>query len=104
MKHLAPSLTTLFAIAILASGCASTAKTPTASTAPDCRQLSSEIARNEEARRVALEKERQAWKAVIPFAVAVRYVDGKSSAAEANQRLATLRAQFIQHGCSRDAG
>lgn len=104
MTRTALLLSSLLAVAALASGCATSPTRPspaTTTTAPDCRQLRAEIARTEEARRAALEKEQGAWKAVIPFVVAARYASGKSDAEQADQRLATLNAEFSRQGCHR---
>jgi hypothetical protein len=81
------------------AGCASTPGGVTSAAAQDCRQLGAEIARSEEAKREALDKQQNAWKAVIPFAVVARYASGKSAAAEADGRLADLKAGFARQGC-----
>jgi hypothetical protein len=101
-------------VALLISGCASTpvaapalAVTTASSTLPTalgCVQLEGQIARAEEARRVADEKGQNAWKAVVPFAVAARYVSGKTAAAEAQEALDGLRTQSAQLGCAGHGG
>jgi len=69
--------------------------------ASDCRQLGGDIAKTEQARRAALEKQKDAWKVVVPFAVAARYASGKSALAQADKQLAQLRAEFTGQGCDR---
>lgn len=93
----------LLALAVLAPGCASPPPSPAAA-APGCRQLAAEITRTQETRRAALEKEQNAWKAVIPFAVAARYASGRSAAGKADKRLQELRAEYSRQGCGHHAG
>lgn len=96
------ALPALFEIASLIAGCthapAKSAASPGAVVA-DCRQLGAEIASTEAARRAAQEKEKEAWKAVLPFAVVARHAKGKAEGAQAEQRLAGLRSQYGRQGC-----
>jgi hypothetical protein len=85
------------ALAAMLSACAN-APQPKAIPA-ECGQLDAQIASTEDARRTALDKQHDAWKAVVPFAVAARHASGKSAAAEAEQRLAELRAASARQGC-----
>jgi hypothetical protein len=111
MKRSTLSISSLFAITILAAGCASTPDTVTTSEAkaaepvtvatPDCSQLEAEIAQAAADKRAALKKEQDAWKAVVPFAVAARFVSGKSAAESADKRFARLQAEFTRQGCTR---
>ena len=99
-------LSSLLTIAILATGCASTptAVAKQASTAvPDCSQLSAEIAKTEQTRRAALEKQKGAWKTVVPFVVAARYASGKPAVEQADKKLDKLHTEFSALGCNRDA-
>ena len=73
------------------------ADTPTA----DCRDLGAEIAKFENARRAAQEKERDAWKAVVPFAVVARKASGRADTEKAEKKLEKLRAEYTQQGCDR---
>ncbi len=104
--RLGPILSSLLTITVLATGCAST---PTAATkqssitAPNCSQLSAEIAKTEETRRTVLEKQKDAWKTIVPFVVAARYANSKSAVAQADKKLAKLHAEFSARGCDRDA-
>jgi hypothetical protein len=104
MTRIAVTLFSLFTIAALAAGCASAPSVPAHSastTGPDCRQLSAEIAQTEQAKRAALEKQRGAWKTIVPFVVAARYVSAKSAVEQADQRLGELHSQFNVQGCDR---
>jgi hypothetical protein len=85
----------------LTTGCASSpATTRTAAAAiGGCSEVDSEIVIVEEEQRSALGKQQDAWKAVIPFAVAARYAGGKSAAADAEERLKELREQSVRQGC-----
>jgi len=115
MKRL--SLTLAASIAIGAAGCAGTppaepprtaaptsssAATPTATT-PSCSDLAAAVARAEGTRRAATEKERDAWKVVVPFAVAARYASNRAAASEAERQLAGLHAEQARQGCDRHA-
>ncbi len=80
---------TLLAACLLASS-AWAAETPPPI---DCDQIQAEIARTEQARRAAAEQSETAWKAVVPFAVLARKASAKSALADADKRLAELKAQ-----------
>lgn len=69
-------------------------------TAPTCAQIDEQLARAEEARRAANEKGQNAWKAVVPFAVAARYASGKAASNEAEEAIAGLRSQAALRGCT----
>ena len=66
----------------------------------NCKQLATAVAANEEARRVALEKQQGAWKVVLPFAVVARYAAGKAELKDAEERRATLQRELAQRGCA----
>lgn len=91
-------------LAVLLSGCASAPTATNPSSGLDCRQLGAEIERTEQARHAALEKKQDAWKVVVPFAVAGRYAQAASAADQADKRLAELNAEHAQRGCARHAG
>jgi len=104
MTRVTPVPLSLMAVAALAAGCAgapAASNKPAASTSSPCSRLDVEIADTEEARRAALEKEKGAWKAVVPFAVAARYASGKSAADQADRQLDKLHADFHRQGCDR---
>jgi len=92
------TLLSLCALATFVAGCASSPKPQSASA--DCSQLRAEIARAEADKRAATEKKEGAWKVVIPFAVAAKYVSGKSAADAADKRLDELRARSARQGCA----
>ena len=107
MTHHAPLPCLAFACLAFATvlfGCA-TAPQPSSSATPaavrelDCRQLSAEIAAAKEVQRAALDKEENAWKAVIPVAVVARYAQGKKAAGEAQQRIGELQAAAQRKAC-----
>lgn len=98
------TVSSLFAITILAAGCASTPTAnpeQTAAVVSDCRQLDAEMAKAEADKRKALAKEQGAWKAVVPFVVVGQYVSGKSAAQRADKQLETLYAEHTRQGCPR---
>lgn len=103
MTRIMLPISSLLAIAILTTGCASVPNAvpePTVSAVSDCRQLGAEIARVEGEKRAALEKEQGAWKTVIPFVVVARYVSGKSAVGKADKDLGKMHAEFSRQGCS----
>jgi ABC-type transporter MlaC component len=111
MERSTLTLASLFAVTLLAAGCASAPNTVTApetkAAAPftiataDCSQLNAEISKTIVEKRTAREKEQGAWKAVVPFAVMARYVSGKSAAESADKQLDKLYAEFNRQGCTR---
>jgi hypothetical protein len=82
------------------AGCATAPKPAPQLPGAECSQLRAEIARTEQEKRAALEKKENAWKVVIPFAVAAQYAAGKSAADSADKRLAELGNQSARQGCS----
>jgi len=92
----------LLTIAMLAGGCASSPPERPAAPAlavTDCDRLAAEIARAEQNRQAGLEKEKNAWKVIVPFAVAARYVSGKSLAEQSGRQVESLRAEYDRKGC-----
>ena len=69
----------------------------------DCSQLGAEMSRLEAEKRSAQAKEKEAWKAVIPFAVVARYASGKSQAERAEKQIEPLQVEFVRQGCNRHA-
>jgi hypothetical protein len=97
IRGFAPAL----ALAAL-SGCASLPDAPEPrAAATSCEAIGAEAVRVAEAKRVAVEKEQDAWKAVVPFAVAARYASGKAAGDEAGRQLAALQVRSGQQGCAR---
>ena len=71
--------------------------------APTCSELAASVARAEGTKRAAAEKERDAWKAVVPVAVAARYAHNRAALADAERQLVGLRAEMKRQGCDRHA-
>jgi hypothetical protein len=102
-------LASVAAATVLLAACASTSGTnapvgaaaSAATPAPDCAELGAQIVQVEQGRRAALEQQRDAWKVVVPFAVAARHARAKHAVAEAELRLAELQAEFGRRGCDR---
>jgi hypothetical protein len=82
-----------------------TAKSTSGTTAGalSCSELAAAVARAEGTKRAASDKERDAWKAVVPFAVAARYASNRAAASEAERQLAGLHAEQARQGCDRHA-
>lgn len=101
-------ITCLFAWPALA--CADASHADAAARAPgiapvfDCTRVGAEIARADEAKRVALEQGENAWKAVVPFVVLARKASSKTAAGEADKKLAELRQHAQQQGCGDHVG
>lgn len=101
MQHTRLSLASLFAVAVVVAGCASTQPPAnTISATADCRDLGIAIANAETEKQAAREKESGAWKAIVPFAVIGRYASGKAAGEAADKRLDKLRATSSQRGCT----
>jgi hypothetical protein len=83
----------------LLGACASAPRAQDTAAAPDCAAIDAEMARTANAQRAAAQQQQDAWKAVVPVAVAARYGQGKAAAAESQQRLSELQAQATQQGC-----
>jgi hypothetical protein len=94
------ALTSFAALAVLITGCAGTPPAPSAAAADTCAELRDEIARADAAKHAADEKRGDAWKAVIPFAVAARYASGKAAAGEAARHRDALAAESTRRGCT----
>jgi hypothetical protein len=52
-----------------------------------------------ESQRGAAQRQQDAWKAVVPFAVVARYGQAKAAAQESALRLAELQQHAARHGC-----
>jgi hypothetical protein len=91
--------TTLTAIALGLVACASVPPAEHAATARDCAALDAEMARTAEAQTAAKLQQQDAWKAVVPFAVAARYGQGMAAATESQQLMSALQAQATSLGC-----
>lgn len=103
MTRLALATAPLLAATLFAAGCAPAPTLPTASrTTTDCNQLRTERAQVEADKLAATEQQQNAWKVVVPFAVAARYASGKSALEAADKRLAALDAESARRGCTRN--
>ena len=86
-------------------GCAEPrASVPAPTAGTTCAQLEAERTMAVERRRVALDREHDAWKALVPFAVAARFASGRSAVDEADRQLADLRARASLKGCPNHEG
>ncbi|HTT13233.1 MAG TPA: hypothetical protein VMG60_20365 [Burkholderiaceae bacterium] len=90
----------LLALAALAAGCATPPKEPAQLS---CDQLKAEIRATEQGRQLALEKQEDGFKYVIPFAVAGVHVAAKSAVDDADRWLARLREESRSKRCARQA-
>lgn len=104
MKHLIPTIN--LALAALVGACAGnpTSATPPQAQGPrDCARLDTETAAVRAQQREAEARKGEAWKAVVPFAVAGRYVSANTAIRETEQQLANLRAEARRSGCTHPA-
>ena len=86
MSNSFPAIACILAAALTA-GCTSAAK-PTPSSAAsitDCVQLDRALTRAAESKRIAQDKQDNAWKAIVPFAVVARHASGNSAVAESER-------------------
>ncbi len=97
-----PVLTLIVTPALLV-GCASIPRSQTPLTAIaelDCEALAQEQALSERSRDAALRARGDAWKAVLPIAVGVRYASARSAQSDAELRLQRIRASREAHRCA----
>jgi hypothetical protein len=66
----------------------------------ECSRLRIEIAGAESAKRAAVQKQQNAWKAVVPFAVLAQHSSATSKVADADKRLNELHAELTRRNCS----
>lgn len=72
----------------------------TVAAARTCPQLHAGIAAAEQALGDAQQRKEDAWKVIVPFAVAARHAQAKSAMGDAEQRLAELKLAAERQGCS----
>ena len=88
----------------LAASLAACAQIPSAHdtqvAALDCAAIEAQIDTAAQQQRAAAQKQHDAWKAVVPFAVMARYGQGKAAASESQQRLDALQQQAALRGCA----
>jgi hypothetical protein len=94
--------TTCLLLAAALAACAQTPGAPTSvqTAALDCSAIEAQIDSAAQQQRAAEQQQHDAWKAVVPFAVLARYGQGKSAAAESQQRLDVLQQQAALRGCA----
>ena len=64
-----------------------------------CLQVAADLERAEQARKAAVDKGDNAWKAVLPFVVVALKASSKAAVDEADRQLAALRRQAEAGGC-----
>lgn len=89
------------AVLALLGACASPAVETRRTAGADCAQLEREAGELAKARQDAAAKQSEAWKAIVPFAVAGRYVSGKAAEAQAEREIAARQAEMQRQGCVR---
>ena len=97
-----PVLALIVTPALLA-GCASIprSQTPLAAIADlDCEGLAQEQALNERSREAAQRARSDAWKAVLPILVGVRYASARTAQSDAERRLQQVRASRDARQCA----
>ena len=94
-------LTLSAAWAALALGACATAPDTAAlhTAALDCHAIEADLARTAEAQHAAERQQRDAWKAVVPFAVVARYGKSMAAAQESQLRLGELQQAAALRGC-----
>jgi len=94
----------LMLASVILAGCAGAGTSSAPVVAADCDELRARVALTDDERRAALDRQQDAWKAVLPFLVAGRYMKGKAEAAQADQRQADLQRELDARGCAASAG
>ena len=94
-------LTMSLVLAATLSACARTPSAPDTQTAAlDCAAIEAQIETAAQQQRAAAQQQREAWKAVVPFAVVARYGQGKAAASVSQQRLDELQRHAALRGCA----
>jgi hypothetical protein len=89
------------ALAAALAACAQVPATPTPpGAALDCAAIEAQVDAAAQQQRAAAQQQRDAWKAVVPFAVMARYGQGKAAASESQQRLDELQQHAALRGCA----
>jgi len=73
---------------------------PANSASPDCARLQSDMALATRAREAARDGQDNAWKAVIPVVVGLRYAQAHAEAGAASEHLRELAAEAGRQGCA----
>jgi hypothetical protein len=64
-----------------------------------CLRIGAEIERFDKMRKDAVERNDNAWKAIVPFAVIARKTGSKADIEEADKQLLALRHKAAAEGC-----
>lgn len=90
---------TLLALCALVTACAAPPQAAPGAAAADCAQIEAKLADAEKARREAQQQKQDAWKVVVPFAVAARRVQAGKALEAAEHQQAALKAAAQKQGC-----
>jgi hypothetical protein len=93
----------VLALAGLASACATAPQPVPAAAGADCAQIQARLAQSEQLRREAQQQKQDAWKVIVPFAVAARHAQAGKALDAAEQQQAALQAAAQKQGCSHGA-
>lgn len=91
-----------FGLAALGVGCAGSPTQQMAQPPTSCSDITAEAGRTLAARDAAMEDERDAWKAIVPFAVIARHALARENREQAEAKLASLVTEQWQLGCPGD--
>ncbi len=78
---------------------AAVAAASAASTPRDCTRIGAELKAAQAAQQQARARQADAWKVVVPFAVAGRYAQARAAGNEAAARTEALTRESTQRGC-----
>jgi hypothetical protein len=98
-RHPSVPLWTVILASTLLAACASAPQAMPATPVADCAALAAQLEQAQAAERAAAQRQHDAWKAVVPFAVLARAAGGKAAVAEQQQRQDDLRGAAARQGC-----
>ncbi len=99
----APRIVSLLAVSTLLVACAQIPRSNVAESqfvSLSCAELAREAEAAQTTKAAAEQAKSDSWHAVLPFIVAARYADARSTSAEAQRRIDLLSAQSAQRGCT----
>lgn len=82
-------------LALAAPLCLAAPATPS----DECLRIAADLERFEKMRKDAVERDDNAWKAIVPFAVIARKTGSKADIEEADRQLLVLRHKAVAEGC-----